>query len=113
MYHPKWFVNDADLKKGDIVLFLKNDKELCDTYQYGMIDEVSPGIDGKLRSVNVWYRNSNENVDRYTTRAVRQLVKIHSTDDIDDLEEINGAANFADTKFKINHASISLGSGSV
>ena len=112
MYHPKWFVNDADLKKGDIVLFLKNDKELCDTYQYGMIDEANPGIDGKLRSVNVRYRNSSENVDRYTTRAVRQLVKIHSTEDIDHLEEINGAANFADTKF-ICHASISLCSGSV
>ena len=113
MYHPKWFVNDTNLKKGDIVLFLKNDKELCDTYQYGMIDEANPGIDGKLRSVSVRYRNSSENMNRYTTRAVHQLVKIHSTEDIDDLEERNGAANFADTKFKVCHASTSSCGGSV
>ena len=103
MYHPKWFANDTDLKKGDVVLFLKNDKELCDTYQYGMIDEAHPGLDGKLRSVSVKYRNSNESVDRYTNRAVRQLVKIHSTEDMDNLEEINNSANFADQRFRSNH----------
>ena len=103
MYHPKWFANDTDLAKGDVVLFLKNDKELCDTYQYGMIHEASPGIDGRLRSVSVRYRNSNENVDRYTTRAVRQLVKIHSTEDMDELEKINEAANYTDRRFNANH----------
>ena len=68
-----------------------------------MIHEASPGIDGRLRSVSVRYRNSNENVDRYTTRAVRQLVKIHSTKDMDELEKINEAANYTDQRFNANH----------
>ena len=55
MYHPKWFKDDEDLRKGDVVLFLKHDKELSDTYQYGMIEEANPGKDGKIRSVNVRY----------------------------------------------------------
>ena len=113
MYHPKWFVDDIHLKKGDVVLFLKNDKELSDTYQYGMIEEANPGQDGKLRSVNVRYRNHNENFDRYTTRAIRHLVKIHSTDEIDELDDMYRAANFSDSKFNCCHSSDLLCGGSV
>ena len=113
MYHPKWFVDDIHLKKGDVVLFLKNDKELSDTYQYGMIEEANPGQDGKLRSVNVRYRNHNENFDRYTTRAIRHLVKIHSTDEIDELYDMYRAANFSDSKFNCCHSSDLLCGGSV
>ena len=68
MHHPKWFVNDKDLKEGDVVLFLKNEKEL--------------GQDGKIRSVNVKYINNNEKVNRFTNRATPQLVDIHAVDDI-------------------------------
>ena len=113
MYHPKWFADDTHLMKGDVVLFFKNEKELSDTYQYGMIEEASLGKDGKVRSVNVRYRNHNENVDRYTTRAVRQLIKIHAADEIDELHEMYKAACFADTKFNTKHLSDSLSRGSV
>ena len=113
MYHPKWFVNDTHLTKGDVILFLKHDKELSDTYQYGMVEEANPGKDGKIRSVNVRYRNYNENFDRYTTRAVRQLIKIHSADEVDELQEMSKAASFADTKFFESHSSYSLSGGSV
>ena len=113
MYHPKWFVDDAHLNKGDVVLFLKHEKELSDTYQYGIIEDVKPGQDGKIRSVNVRYRNSNENVNRYTTRSVRQLVKIHSAEELDELHDMHKAANFSDTKFNCLHSNNFLCGGSV
>ena len=113
MYHPKWFVDDAHLKKGDVVLFLKHEKELSDTYQYGMIEEVSPGQDGKIRTANVRYRNYNENVDRYTTRSVRQLVMIHSAEDIDELHEMYKTTFFSDSKFNCLHSDDILRGGSV
>ena len=113
MYHPKWFVDDAHLKKGDVVLFLKHEKELSDTYQYGMIEDVKSGQDGKIRSVNVRYRNYNENVNRYTTRSVRQLVKIHSTDEMDELHDMYKAANFSDSKLNCLQSNRFLPCGSV
>ena len=113
MYHPKWFVDDAHLKKGDVVLFLKHEKELSDTYQYGMIEDVKSGQDGKIRSVNVRYRNYNENVNRYTTRSVRQLVKIHSTDEMDELHDMYKAANVSDSKLNCLQSNHFLRCGSV
>ena len=69
--------------KSPIVLtdrFLKvfeNKTGLNDT-QYGMISEAHLGKDGKVRSVTVKYRNHIEEIDRYTTRATRQLIKIYA-----------------------------------
>ena len=68
MEQPKWFKTDYDLKPGDIVLFLKNESVIAQTYQYGMVTSVSAGRDGVIRKVNVKYQNQNENVDRETCR---------------------------------------------
>ena len=77
MTQPKWFRNDRDIKLGDIVMFLKNDSILAKTYQYGLVTELFPGKDNKIRKVKVTYQNSNENTKRETVRAVRELVVIH------------------------------------
>ena len=37
MHHPKWFNNDKDAMVGDVVLFLKSDREFDRQYQYGII----------------------------------------------------------------------------
>ena len=40
MKQPKWFDSSRDIKIGDIVLFLKNEKEFSRQYQYGMVKSV-------------------------------------------------------------------------
>ena len=66
---------------GDVVLFLKNDSVLNSTYQYGLVNELFPGKDSKIRQVKVQYRNHNEKAFRTTMRAVRELVVIHGADE--------------------------------
>ena len=95
---PKWFSNDKDLKVGDVVLFLKNEKEICNDYQYGMIAKIENSKDGKARTVKVKYRNCNENVDRFTTRPTRQLVMIHPVDELNIIQELNKISRTVEAK---------------
>ena len=100
MQHPKWYDNDRDLKIGDIVLFLKSEKEISNDYQYGMIADFQPSKDGKVRVVNVKYRNHSENIDRFTKRSSRQIVVIHPVDEINIIQELGKIAIAADTKVR-------------
>ena len=50
---PKWFRSDRDLKKGDVVLFLKSDKEFDKQYQFGMISDIKISRDLKIRQVEM------------------------------------------------------------
>lgn len=54
----------------NVVLFLKKDGLLNNNYKYGMINEIAPIKDGIILKAVVHYRNNQEKVDRYTTRAV-------------------------------------------
>ena len=91
------------MEKGDIVLFLKGESSLSSDYQYGMIQTVHKGIDGKIRSVDVKYRNFNENIDRITHRASRQLIVIHQINDIDIMVELGEIATYCDMKLRGRH----------
>ena len=86
---PKWFKTSSTLKVGDVVMFLKNEKELETQYQYGMVSKVHPSSDGLIRSVDVDYQNHNENVRRTTKRGVRNLVVIHPVDEIGVSQELS------------------------
>ena len=93
------------MREGDIVLFLKKEgKVLSETYQYGMIKSTNIGRDGKIRGVVVKYRNHNENIDRETYRAVRQLIMIHAVDELNLLRELGEIATLADMKMRLNEA---------
>ncbi|XP_066914399.1 uncharacterized protein [Clytia hemisphaerica] len=92
-YQPKWFINDRDIMVGDIVLFLKNDSLINSTYQYGIVRELFPGRDSKVRKVKVAYKNHNESVFRETNRAVRELVVIHQVDEVDLVDGLNEMFN--------------------
>ena len=82
MKRPKWFVNDRNLTVGDVVLFLKSDKEFDQQYQYGIVSKVTPSKDGRIRTVEVQYQNFGEDTKRNTTRGVRELIVIHPVDEI-------------------------------
>ena len=89
MPQPKWFTSSADIHVGDVILFLKSDKEFEKLYQYGIIRNLKHGKDGLVREVVVEYQNYNENVKRLTTRGVRELVVIHPVDELGLVRELN------------------------
>ena len=49
MFQPKWFQSDRDPNVGDVVLFLKSDKEFAKIYQYGIISDLKVSRDQKIR----------------------------------------------------------------
>ena len=89
MPQPKWFTSSADIHVGDVILFLKSDKEFEKLYQYGIIRNLKHGKDGLVREVVVEYHNHNENVKRLTTRGVREIVVIHPVDELGLVRELN------------------------
>ena len=106
MDQPKWFKTDRDLKPGDIVLFLKEEKELCGVYQYGMVEVVHRGRDGVIRKVDVKYRNSTETFNRTTFRSARSLVVIHPVEEIDVIQELGEIAIEVDIQRKNSVAAL-------
>lgn len=78
---PKWLSSDNPIQVGDVVLFLKAEKEFERDYQYGLVHSVKMGRDGHIRVAEIEYQNHNESTKRYTTRGVRDLVVIHLIDE--------------------------------
>ena len=89
MFQPEWFKSDRDPKVGDVVLFLKSNKEFNKQYQYGVISDLKVSRDGKIRQVEVEYQNFSESVKRKTTRGTRELVVIHPIDELGLVRELN------------------------
>ena len=103
MHQPKWFQSDRDIKVCDTVLFIKHESTITSKYQCGMIHEVLPNRDGIIRKVVVKYRNDQKIVDRFTTRAVRELVLIHPVDELNLMEELGKMATAAYMKQNLNN----------
>ena len=91
MEQPKWFRSDQDKKICDVVLFIKNEGSVVNTYQYGMVHEIELSRDRLLQKVVIKYRNS-ENSGCFTTHAVCDLVLIHLVDEIHIMEELGNVA---------------------
>ena len=92
MEQPKWFRSDQDVKICDVVLFTKNEGSVVNTYQYEMVHEIELSWDGLIQKVVIKYRNSSENIDCFTSRAVRDLVLIYPVDEIHIMEELGKIA---------------------
>jgi hypothetical protein len=86
---PKWHTSSGNIQVGDVVLFLKSEKEYDLQYQYGVVLEVDDSDDGLVRKVKVEYQNFNEGVKRITQRCARELVIIHPIDQLDIYERLN------------------------
>ena len=89
MFQPKWFSSDRDSKVGDIVLFLKSDKEFQKIYQYGIITDLKVSRDKRIREIEIEYQNVNEGTKRRTTRGAREVVVIHPVHELGLVREIN------------------------
>ena len=89
MFQPKWFNSDTNPKIGDVVLFLKSEKEFDKHYQYGIISDVQTTRDGRIRKLEIEYMNHNEKTRRKTTRASRDVVVIHPLGELGIIRELN------------------------
>ena len=85
----KWHKNKGEINEGDIVLFLKSEKEYDEQYQYGVICTTYKGTDGHVRRVDVEYMNHNEGVKRVTQRGVRDLVIVYPVNELDIFERLD------------------------
>ena len=103
MFKPKWYDTSHHLKEGDIVLFLKDDSIVKSKYKFGIVEKTFIDRDGLIRKANVRYHNADENVNRNTNRSVRELVVIHSIDNIDISKSLGEMAIMANAKFQMSH----------
>ena len=93
MHQPKWFKSDRDPKVGDVILFLKSDKEIEKIYQYGMITDLKVSRDNKIREIEIEYQNVNEATKRRTKRGTREVVVIHPVQELGLVRELNMLAS--------------------
>jgi 3-deoxy-D-manno-octulosonic-acid transferase len=91
------------LQPGDIVLFLKQESSISSNYQYGVVDNVEAGRDGKVRKIKLRYRNHNENVDRFTNRSTRSVVVIHRIDETNIMEEVGEVSRMVELLREFNN----------
>ena len=66
-----------------------------------MVESAEAGNDGKVRKVKVKYRNHNESVDRFTTRAIRTLVVIRRYNESSVMEELNELSRYVESRKSI------------
>ena len=85
-----WLVSYVPLINiGDVVLILKSEREYDLQYQYGVVCSIHRGKDGYVRKFDVEYQNNYETVKRVTQSGVRDLVIVHSIDELIIYEELN------------------------
>ena len=85
----KWHTTGQPVNIGDIVLFLKSDREFDLQYQYGIVSDLKKNRDGHVRQVTVEYQNPNEGTKRTTERGVRDLVVISPVDELEIYERLS------------------------
>ena len=100
MNHLKWFSTDHGIKICDVVLFLKQNWEVSNGYQYDMVNVIVLRKDGIIRKAIVQYRNHRENVDQNTTRSARDLVLIHPIDELNLMDELRKVASIASKEYE-------------
>ena len=61
-----------------------------------MVKGVIVDKDGKIRKLEVEYRNSNENTKRCTSRGTGDVVVIHPVDELGIILELGGIAKLDD-----------------
>ena len=86
---PKWHRSDKNMNVGDVVLFLKSEKEFNMQYQYGIVSAVHESKDGHIRKVDIEYKNHNEGVKRITQRSVRVLIIVYPVNELDIYEKLD------------------------
>lgn len=101
----KWTESKGEIKVGDVVIFLKSDKDqtLGDpVWKMGRVKELELSADGVARTAIVEYKNSTETVFRTTRRSVRKIAVLHREGDLDLVQELNEAARQMNISYILN-----------
>jgi hypothetical protein len=100
---PKWFRSDELIKVGDIVVFQKKGVDQVigrPIWSIGRVTSVAVSPkDGKIRTVNIEYKNHNEQVTRNTCRAVRSVAVLFSEGDLDLTQKLSAASREATKEY--------------
>ena len=91
---PKWKESTGVVNEGDVVIFLKTDKEISlggPVWRIGRIREVEKSKDGVSRTVCIEYRNNSESTFRSTRRSIRKIAILHSENSIELVDQLNQA----------------------
>ena len=102
MHQPKWFNNECDVKKSDVVLFLKQEGPLKIMYSSGIIQKIEKGKNEKIRKVIITFRNYNESVNWETRRGVKHIVMIHPVEETNITMKLGEIATAADISYKMS-----------
>jgi hypothetical protein len=97
---PKWFRSDPDPREGDIVVFQKRGPEQVlgsPVWSVGRVVSITEsGGDGKVREIELEYKNVSENTWRRTRRSVCTVGVLHREEDLDTVQALNQAAREAE-----------------
>ena len=92
----KWRKGEPDLAVGDIVVFLRDQSQLSGlSWRVGEVSAVEESKDGVVRRVEIKYKNSNENVFRFTKRSVRDVGKLWREGELDLAGQLSAAQRAA------------------
>ena len=86
---PKWHKTSGKVQVGDVVLFLKSEKEFDLQYQYGIVKTVHLGKDNNVREIDIEYQNHSEGTKRVTPRVVREIVVIYPVNELDIYQQLH------------------------
>ena len=98
----KWRSGSGIFQVGDIVIFLKANKDQTfgtPVWKMGRIKEVEVSKDGVIRTVVIEYKNSTESIFRTTRRSARKVAVLHREGDLELVEELNEASRRAQIQF--------------
>ena len=99
MERQKWFKEEENLCKNDIVYFKLTDSVLAQDWRLGKVDFVKISRDGKIREVGVSYKCQDLDDDTWkhnvVERPVRSVVKLWNIEDTSLLENLQHAQEIA------------------
>lgn len=101
----KWAESNGDIKVGDVIIFLKADKDQTlgePVWKMGRIMELEFSNDGLPRTAIVEYKNSTEAVFRTTRRSVRKIAVLHREGELELVEKLNEASRRSSINFIFN-----------
>jgi hypothetical protein len=113
---PKWHQTSRQPEVGDIIVFLKADKEATlgrTIWRLGRIIKLKMSGDGVCRSVDIEYQNSTEETRRTTYRSIRKIAILHREGDLELIERINAAQKKANQAMIIQMVRSSSGEPAV
>ena len=108
MDQSKWFQSIRDIKISDAAFFIKRDGHLVNTYQYGMIHQLEQSKYDLIGEVVVKYCNHNKSVNRFTNRAVCEVVLIHPINEVHLMEKLGNIASTNSVGVNVNKQKCAL-----